>query len=458
MASDDSKSAPPRFEIGARVRVKPGVAAPDYEDIPLGGWTGTITGIEQDEGQVVYEIEWDQKTLGGMHPVYRKRSERDGLALESMWLDDEDLEADDGTPVPIEQPTEIKTPPLSTKDQDDRVRMALGLTHDDPLPEIDHEALRAYHRYLSEHLRFPFTAIYGEEAIGSYSRKRATMTVTGLLDPGGGGLVEEFGLICVGRDRDEEIEVPLGEIEVRKKDPNARLVSDYAYWFHNWPARPWDADFEGRLPRPWGFLKTVIFCGIAGGLLGATIGAALETIRGAGPAAMIGGIPLALIGALLLGRYGSLFGAVNRVRSGALLGIVLGLVVGGLLGVLAGLLVVALPWSLLGLIAGLIVGPHLVAKRWRRPGRLLGAVLGICGSIAFVACRNDPDRATAGVISGLLIGTIAGAGFFIALTGSLSLLLARPMGSDRMDDGPGEPDGDDEAGILPLRPTSRRRR
>ena len=53
-----------------------------------------------------------------------------------MWLGEEDLEPDDGTPVPIEQPTQIVTPPLSEKDQDDRVRMALGLTHDDPLPEV----------------------------------------------------------------------------------------------------------------------------------------------------------------------------------------------------------------------------------------------------------------------------------------------------------------------------------
>ncbi len=472
MASNNSKSVRPHFEVGEKVRVKPGVAAPDYEDIPLGGWAGTITGIEQDEGQVVYEIEWDEKTLKSMHPVYRKRCERDDLELESMWLDDEDLEADDGTPVPIEQPTEIKTPPLSKKDQDDRVRMALGLTHDDPLPEISHETLRAYHRYLSEHLRFPFTAFYGEEAIGPYSRKQATMTVTGLLAPEDGGLDVDEGLIGVGRLGDEEIELPLREIEVRKKDPNARLVSDYAYWFDNWPpefgsgtvpqaiepqAIEPDVGFD-RPPKPWGFLKTVVYCGLAGGLLGATIGAALETIRGAGLATMIGGIPLALIGALLLGRYGAFFGAVNRLRYRGLLGIVLGLVGGGLLGVLAGLMVVALPWSLLGLFAGVIVGPYLATKRWKPLGRSLGVVLGICGSIVFVAGRNDLDQATAKVISGSIIGTIAGSGLFIALIGALSLFSARPMGFDRTGDKPGDSEEDDEDGILPMRPTSRKGR
>ena len=32
----------------------------------------------------------------------------------------------------------------------------------------------------------------------------------------------------------EEVEIPLDEIEVGRKDPNRRLLSDYSYWFHNW--------------------------------------------------------------------------------------------------------------------------------------------------------------------------------------------------------------------------------
>ena len=125
---------------GDKVRVKAGIRDPDFPDIPLGGWAGTVKEVEQAEGQITYLIAWDRATLRGMHPIYRKRCERDGLELESMWLGEEDIEADDGTPVPIEQPTTIvTTPSLSEKDQDDRVRMALGLTHDDPLPEVKPE-------------------------------------------------------------------------------------------------------------------------------------------------------------------------------------------------------------------------------------------------------------------------------------------------------------------------------
>ena len=76
---------------------------------------------------------------------------------------DEDIEPDDGSPVPIEQPTSIVTKPLSEKDQDDRVRMALGLTHDDPLPEVSRKTLLAYYRYLAANLKFPFNTSFQEK-------------------------------------------------------------------------------------------------------------------------------------------------------------------------------------------------------------------------------------------------------------------------------------------------------
>src|SRR3954470_11304725 len=102
-----------RFKVGDKVRVKPGVRDPDFPDIPLGGWAGTVKEIEWAKGETTYLVAWDRATLGAMHPVYKKRCERDGLELDSMWLGDEDLEPDDGSPVPIEQPSQIVTKPLS---------------------------------------------------------------------------------------------------------------------------------------------------------------------------------------------------------------------------------------------------------------------------------------------------------------------------------------------------------
>jgi hypothetical protein len=234
MAQKKRGSATPRFKVRDKVRVKRGIPDPNFEDIPLGGWTGTITKVEPSEDDVLYEIKWDRRTLDGIHPVYRKRCERDGLELEVMWLGEDDLEPEEGPPVPIEQPTEIRTPPLSDHDEDDRVRMALGLTHDDPLPDVTDETLFAYHRYLAAHLKFPLQVTAWAKA-SPFSSKKVTVALTSLADPREGGIDEEYGLIALGRDaQGEELEVPIDELELGKKDPNRRLLSDYSYWFHNY--------------------------------------------------------------------------------------------------------------------------------------------------------------------------------------------------------------------------------
>ena len=393
----------PHFESGAKVRVKYGVMSPDFEDIPLGGWTGTIGTIQQEDDYIGYEIEWDQRTLAAMHPVYKKRCERDDLDDQIMWLEEEDIEPDDGTTVPIEQPTEIITPPLSNKDQDDRVRMALGLTHDDPLPEISVESLLTYHRYLATRLTFPFKALQGEEAMSPYSRKRSTLTVTGLLDPETEEVDLESGLLCICRRGDEVIEFPLGDIEVKKKDPNFKPVSDYAYWFYNWPTsvdtyldpEPIERVLAPEKPATStpSLRTTILLFAAGGGLLGATISVGLRTSRGAGLASMIGGVPAALLGALMLGSYGRHLGTVNRISHSTYLGVVFGLVIGGMVGMLAGMTLVALPWSLVGLAVGWIVGPHLLGSRRRVLGTYLGMVLGTCVSIVFLAFRQDQGRA-----------------------------------------------------------------
>jgi hypothetical protein len=199
------------------------VTDPDFPDIPLGGWAGIVKEVESVKGQTTCLIAWNSGTLRGMHSVYKKRCERDGLELESMWLGEEDLELDDGTPVAIEQPTKIVTRPLSEKDQDDRVRMALGLTHDDPLPEVGRKTLLAYHSYLAANLKFPFKA--KSEADGT------TLTICRLPEPREYDLEEEEGLVCEARDREGPFRIPLSEID--EAVGNRKLVGDYGYWFVN---------------------------------------------------------------------------------------------------------------------------------------------------------------------------------------------------------------------------------
>src|SRR5438067_9835926 len=101
-----------RFAAADPVRVRPGTTVPDFDDIPLGGWAGTIREVDARSNPPCYLIAWNQHTLDHMHPVFRKRCERDDLGIESMWLDESDIEPDIGEPAVLEQPTALVTRPL----------------------------------------------------------------------------------------------------------------------------------------------------------------------------------------------------------------------------------------------------------------------------------------------------------------------------------------------------------
>ena len=214
-----------KFKVGEKVRVKHGVRDTDYPDIPLGGWAGRITEVHKDG---MYTIRWCRETLAAIHPVVKRRSEKDGTILEEYWLGDDDLEPDTGGPLGIEQPTEIVAKPLSPKDQDDRIRMVFGLTSNDPLPETNDEKLRTYHSYLSKNLTFPFQAEHGAE-YGHPERVK----VIGLGGPDEEPMIDEaYGILCEARMEGQVVTVPLGELEDAK--PSRRLIDDYCYWLHNW--------------------------------------------------------------------------------------------------------------------------------------------------------------------------------------------------------------------------------
>jgi len=190
-------------------------------------------------------------------------------------------------------------------------------------------------------------------------------------------------------------------------------------------------------------VKSVLFFGIACGILGATIGSAFQALTGARLAAMIGGIPLAIIGSLALGWYGFLFGSVNRLRFGEMVGLVLGLLVGGLIGSVCGLIVLTFPWSLVGALIGGILGSNLTARHRPSLRPFLGTVLGICGGILVVAFQRDRDHAWVGAINGSLIGVCAGIGALLTMTCALNLMPKLPMEWDQSHDEPETFGGDD---------------
>ena len=221
-----------KFTLGDVVRVRPGVNDPDFPDIPIGGWEGKIAEIENGNPPI-YLIRWNQQTLACIHPIYRKRCERDGLDFEEMRLGEVDLEPDTGDPTILEQPTRIVTPPLSMKDQDDRIRMVFGLSRDDILPEADEANLRTYFRYLAANLKFPFEATWFRR-IG-FKGETGTVTIQRLCcfedDPC--WVDDSYGIICQATMDRRRIDLPLDLLDKIKGNPNRQLVQDYSYWFGN---------------------------------------------------------------------------------------------------------------------------------------------------------------------------------------------------------------------------------
>ena len=223
---------PAKFAVGDQVVVKQGTSDPDFPDIPLGGWVGSIVARHADYPEHLYDIKWLPETIENMPDIVRKRSERDGLKLDTMTLSESELEVYQGQPVAMEQPSNIITRSLSPEDEDDRIRMIMSLTSDDPVPEVDDDTLGTYYIYLREHLKFPFAASFSEER--ELSDIEHHIQVTDLLNPEDEECDEFYGLMVRAKEGKQRIHIPLGEVEVSKGNPNHQLISDYSYWFWNW--------------------------------------------------------------------------------------------------------------------------------------------------------------------------------------------------------------------------------
>lgn len=226
-----SRKASPKFAVGTSVRVRIGVTDPDFPDIPLGGWVGKITEVEEGK-TTLFLIRWSQETLKNMHPVYRKRCDRDGLDFKQMWLGEDDLEPDTGGPVMLQQPAKIVTPPLSMDDEDDRIRAVFGLTRDDLLPDVDDATLLTYYKYLASRLTFPLEAIWNREAgMGNVEEKVTVLSLGGSEDA---PCIDDLvGVLCSAKINRGVGELPLAEIEKVEGKANKQLVDDYATWFWN---------------------------------------------------------------------------------------------------------------------------------------------------------------------------------------------------------------------------------
>ena len=407
---------PARFDVGSAVRVKAGTRDPNYPDIPIGGWMGTVVEVEHERGQPSYEVEWNQATLDQIPPVYRKRCDRDDFLVERMWLDEIDLEPDTGEPVSIEQPTDIVTRPLSKHDRDDRIRAVFELTSDDPLPAISEENLLKYYQHLKTHLAFPFQARYHHLEVELLEVTRYTATMTKLAPPE--DCNDEEGVICEGKEDGDPVELPLFEIEVIGNHPNRQLVEDYSYWFCNAPHDDeWDHDAMPASAKKPSFLQTIFFIGTLGALCGMVLGSVQSVMESARIGAMIGGSILGLFGCWFGYRLALFNTRGPKGQSVQLFTAVFGTLLGVLIGIVIGTMVVAI----LGLLAGVLAG--ILCERWilrgRSPvgGEVLGAMIGSTAQ----ACYYEPEQGLTGAIVGATIGLVSAIVLFLTIFGAIAL-------------------------------------
>ena len=221
-------SAPSRFKVSDRVRVKPGIRDDDHPDIPLGGWAGRISEVGK---RGMYGVRWSRETLASIHPICKKRSIIDGTDLEEYWLGEDDLEPDPGGPLAIEQPTHITPRPLSAENQGDRVRMVFGLTSDDFLPAVDGDSLETYYDHLVKELSLPVEARYcPQEEFFNPNASLLRSVVVASLDREV-AWDEDEGILCRIRTADGEEVVPLTGLRLHRSDPNYQRVDDFVTWF-----------------------------------------------------------------------------------------------------------------------------------------------------------------------------------------------------------------------------------
>jgi hypothetical protein len=385
-------ATPPKFTSGTPVRVKAGVPDPDYPDIPLGGWAGVVREIDTDSRPPLYEVEWTPATLERIHPIYKRRCERDGLEGDSTWLREGDLEPDPGGEPVLEQPTQLVARPLDRQNPYEIALGVFGLTSDDELPPVNEENLRRFHEHLSGRLHFPIIALRIGNAFDRLPLDM--MNVRRLLpfDPseGTGLQVEVF--------RDEEPEtVPLALVLPPSGGSNEREIEAYRLWF----AEQGENFERAHTPGPSWLLLSVL----TAMALGMLIGAVLEAVPGAVLAAQIGGGLLALVGALVGGMLEMGYRKSNGYSDGVLGGLILGALWGAGIGAGLGAAVLVAAGAIGGAVAGTILAAVLraVGLDWGVfKLTFAGAALGAAGW-AFLL-----DASKAG--TGATLGAFAGAG------------------------------------------------
>lgn len=77
---------------GSRVKVKPGVNSPEFPEISLAGWTGSVVETTGKPPEQKVIIEWDAATLAAMPADYVSKCESEQLYYMMASLGSGDVE------------------------------------------------------------------------------------------------------------------------------------------------------------------------------------------------------------------------------------------------------------------------------------------------------------------------------------------------------------------------------
>ena len=399
----------PFFEPGAPVRVKAGVRDPDFPEIDLGGWTGTVLDVNSDSIPQNVHLLWTEGTIERLEPAWIERCEMEGLDFTSIWLAETDLEVD--TTRPVQDQRNFQTAgrllprPGGLDEQERRISSALGVPAGAEIPLVSGSSLLDYQRYLASRLTFPLPC---RDLVGEEEAEAERVSLVGLL-PFTGEV--RAGLVAEIRRGDEPDFVPLSTLSVEGPPEAHRIVEDYAFWFWShhpipveggeWPLLP-----TGDSHPAWSTIKEAAAYATGGG---ATTGALLATEDNARYGLWVGMGVLGLLGYVAGARYGRVFGAVNGMRFGSLYGGLFGAMAGVLFGAAVGVMVVGALGTIPGAILGSIIGTVLASRKWEPIGRNSWAPLGACIGGLVLASWIDRNRAFTGALIGAASGCVLAA-------------------------------------------------
>jgi hypothetical protein len=88
-----AKSKSSKLGAGTLIRVHDGVVMPEFPQVDISGWTGSVSESQGRGAEIKYIVEWDVATSGRMPAEYVSHCEQNGLYAGMACLPGSDLSA-----------------------------------------------------------------------------------------------------------------------------------------------------------------------------------------------------------------------------------------------------------------------------------------------------------------------------------------------------------------------------